>query len=128
MLRSNRHVIAKRMRWAARIIGLGAAGFLLIVLIGGALTEGLGQDLTEAIQGISLGVLGLTALAGSILSWWREHLAVILLVSVALGLGIHIGICVGHSHLLAWSMVGSPYLVAGILLLSSWRLSRRVQQ
>jgi len=71
MLRSNRHVIAKRMRWAGRIIGLGAAGFLLIMLIGAALTEGPGQDITEAIQGVSLGMLGLIALAGSIVSWWR---------------------------------------------------------
>ena len=69
MLRSNKHVIAKRMRWAARIIGLGAAGFFLIMLIGGALTEGLGRDIAEAIQGISLGALGLIALAGAIVSW-----------------------------------------------------------
>lgn len=127
MLRNNRHVIAKQMRWAARIIGLGAAGFLLVMLIGGALTEGLGQDLAEAIQGISLGVLGLIALAGSILSWWWERLAAILLMSSALGLGIHIGICAGYNHLLAWSIVGLPYLIAGILLLNSRQLSRQVQ-
>jgi len=113
------------MRWAARVIGLLAAGFLLVMLIGGALTEGLGQDLTEAIQGISLGVLGLIALTGSILSWWRERLAGILLVLTAAGFGIHIGLCAGRNHFLAWLMVGFPYLVAAVLLFYSWRLSRK---
>ena len=80
MLTGNRCVAAKGMRWAARIIGLGASGFLMIMLIGGALTGGLGQDIAEAIQGISLGILGLIALAGAIVSWWRERLAGILLV------------------------------------------------
>ena len=117
--------LAKRMRLAARVIGLGAAGFLLFMLIGAALTEGISQDIVEAIQGISLGVLGLVALAGCVVSWWRERLASILLVSTAAGLGIHIGVCAGHNHFLAWLMVGLPYLVAGVLLFNSWRLSRK---
>ena len=127
MLRSNQYVIAKWMRWVARIIGLGAAGYLVSVLIGGALTGGLGQDITEAIQGISLGLLGVIALAGSILSWWRERLAAIVLISVALGLGIHIGVCARFNHFLVWSVVGLPYLIAGILLLESRWLLRQVQ-
>jgi hypothetical protein len=127
MLSSNQHVIARWMRWAGRIIGLGAAGLLLIMLIGGALSEGLGQNIAEAIQGISLGVLGLMALAGCIASWRWERLAAILLVSTALGLGIHIGVCAGRNHLLAWSIIGLPYLVAGTLIFSSWRLSRQNQ-
>ena len=122
---SKQYRLAKRMRWAARIIGLAAAVFLLVMLIGGALAEGLGQDLTEAIQGISLGVLGLIALTGSILSWWRERLAAILLVLTALGLGIHIGVCAGRNHMLVWSIVGLPYLVAAVLLFNSWWLLRK---
>ena len=123
---SNQHRPAKLMRWAARVIGLGTAGFMLLMLIGAALTEGPGQDIAEAVQGISLGMLELIALAGCIVSWWRERLAGVLLISVALGLGIHIGVCAGHNHLLAWSMVGLPYMVAGVLLLVSRRVSRRV--
>ena len=119
--------LAKRMRWAARIISLAAAGFLLAMLIGGALTEGVSRDIVEAIQGISLGVLGLIALAGGIVSWWRERLAGTLLILTSAGMGIHIGLIAGRNHFLAWLMVGLPYLVAGALLFNSWRLSRRVQ-
>jgi len=114
------------MRWAGRVIGLCAALFLLLMIIGGALAEGLGQNVVEAIQGISLGILGLMALAGAVISWWRERLAGILLVSTALGLGIHIGVCAGHSHVFAWSIVGLPYLIAGVLLLNSWWLLRKI--
>ena len=125
-MESKQYRLAKRMRWAARVIGLVAAGFLLTMLIGSAiaevLTEGLGPI---TIEGILLGVLGAMALAGCIVSWWRERLAGILPVLTAVGLGIHIGICAGRNHFLAWSMVGLPYLVAGGLLLTSWQLSRK---
>ena len=42
------------------------------------------------------------------------------------GLGIHIGVCAGRNHLIAWSMLGLPYLIAGQLILNSWRLSRKI--
>jgi hypothetical protein len=67
----------------------------------------------------------MVALVGCILSWRRERVAGILLVVTAAALGAHIGIFAGQSHFLAWSMAGLPYLVAGVLLLSSWRLSRK---
>ena len=75
--------------------------------------------------GILLAALSAVALAGCILSWWRERLAGILLVLVSIGLGIHIGAFAGRNHFLAWSMVGLPYLVAGGLLLSAWWLERK---
>ena len=122
MSQSGRHRLAKPMRWTARAIALAGAMFFLAMLIGAATTDGSEPITTE---GILLGVLGVIALAGCVVSWWRERLAGILLVATAVGLGIHIGVCAGHNHLLAWSMLGLPYLVAGVLLLSSWRLSRQ---
>jgi mannose/fructose/N-acetylgalactosamine-specific phosphotransferase system component IID len=128
MLEIRQERLAKRMRWAARIIGLVAAGFLLAMMIGAAIAEVLTEGwetITTDIEGILIGVLGAIALAGCIISWWRERLAGILLVLTAVGLGIHISICAGHNHFLAWLMVGFPYLVAGVLFLTSWRLSRK---
>lgn len=121
---SNRNVKARWIRLVARILGLIAVSAMLVMLVGAAFTEGLGQDPVVALQGITLGLLGLVALAGVIVSWWRERLAAILLVSVSAGLGIHIGICAGHSHFLAWLMVGLPYLIIGLLFYFSWRLSK----
>ena len=126
MLESRQYRLAKRMRWAARVIGLVAAGFLLIMLIGTAIAELLTEDLEPfAIEGILLFVLAVIALAGCIVSWWRERLAGILLVLVAVGLGIHIGIVAGRNHFPVWLMVGLPYLVVGALFLTSWRLLRK---
>jgi len=45
---------------------------------------------------------------------------------VAAALGAHIANFAGRNHMLAWSMLGLPYLVAGILLLNSWRLSQEL--
>ena len=127
MSENKQYRLAKQLRLAARVIGLLAAGFLLIMLIGAAiskvLAEGWGAGIE--IEGITLGILALIALAGCIVSWWRERLASILLISTAIGLAIHIGICAGRNHFVAWSVVGLPYLIAGVLLLYSWRPSSK---
>jgi len=129
MLRSKQHRLAKRMRLAARIIGLLAAGFTLAMLIGSTVAEVLTgawetTSQTDIIQGSLIGVLGAIGLAGCIVSWWRERLASILLVLTAIGFGIHIGLCAGRNHFLVWLVMGFPYLVASVLLFISWRLSR----
>jgi len=129
MLRSKQHRLAKRMRLAARIIGLLAAGFTLAMLIGSTVAEVLTgawetTSQTDIIQGSLIGVLGAIGLAGCIVSWWRERLASILLVLTAIGFGIHIGLGAGRNHFLVWLVMGFPYLVASVLLFISWRLSR----
>jgi len=111
------------MRWAARVIGLIAAVFFLGMLIGSAVSEGVGP---MTIESSTLVLLGAVALAGCIASWWRDTTAGILLVLTSIGLGVHIGYFAGHNHVLAWSIIGLPYLVAGILILISWRLSKKI--
>ena len=118
----------KRTRWAGRLIAVAMTVFFLTFLIGAAVSEITGTS-TEPLtaEGITIGLLGGVGLAGCILCWWRERLASILLIVTAVGFGIHIGICAGRNHLMAWSMVGLPYLVAGLLLLNSWLLSQKME-
>jgi hypothetical protein len=123
MLESNRTRLAKLMRWAARAIALVAALFFVGMLLGSAISEGVGPITVESG---TLVLIGVGALAGCIVSWWRDVAAGILLVLTSIGLAVHIGCFAGHSHFLAWSMIGLPYLVAGILILSSWRFSGKV--
>ena len=125
MLEGEQERLAKRMRWAARIIGLATAGFLLISLIAGAIIEAAEDWEPITIAGILLAVLAAMALAGCIVSWWRERLASILLILTAVGMGIHIGVYAGRNHFLVWLMLGLPYLIAGVLFLASWRSSRK---
>ena len=130
MPESNQHRLAKRMRWAARAIGLLAAGFCLLMLTASTIAEVIAGNWgaisqTDIIEGSLIGVLGAIALTGCIVSWWRERLASILLVLTAVGFGIHIGLCAGRNHFLAWLMVGFPYLIASVLFFNSWRLSMK---
>jgi len=118
--------LAKRLRWAARIICLIITVFLGTMLIGEAVGEFLSEGFAAtSIEGATLGIIGIVALAGCILSWWRDLPAGILLVITSAALGVHIGICAGRNHFMAWSMLGLPYLVAGVLLLYAWRRSRQ---
>jgi len=110
------------MRWTARAIALVGAIYFLVILIGSAINEGVGPI---TVEGATLALLALVAVAGCVASWWRERLAGILLIATAVGLGIHIGTYAGRWHLLMWSIMGLPYLFAGLLLLGSLRLSRK---
>jgi hypothetical protein len=91
------------------------------MFIGSAITEG-ADPIT--IETGTLVFLGLMALAGGILSWWKDAISGILLFLTAVGLGIHISCHAGHNHLFAWVLIGLPYLIASILMVSSWRLSK----
>jgi hypothetical protein len=117
--------VARWMRWTARIICLIITVFGAIMLVGEAVSEFLsGGSIQPSIEGNTLVIIGIVALAGCILSWWRDLLPGILLVVTSLGLGAHIGAFAGRNHIAVWSMLGLPYLAAGALLLYAWRLSR----
>ena len=124
-MEDGKHRLAKRMRLAARIIGTVAAVFFVTMVIGSAVAEGVGPITIEAGTVVLLGVI---ALASCIASWWRDITGGILLVLTSIGFGVHIGCFAGRNHFLVWLMVGLPYLVAGALILSSWRLSRKPPQ
>ena len=109
------------LRWAGRIIASIAAIWVVVVLIGSAITEGAGPITIETGTLVFLGVL---AVAGGILSWWKDMFSGILLFLTSVGLGIHISCYAGHSHVFAWVLIGLPYLIASILMVSSWQLSK----
>ena len=129
-MESKQYLLAKRMRLTGRIIGLFTAGFFLAFLIGEAISEVLAEDweATIGIEGILLGILVAIALAGGIISWWRQRLGGILLVLASIGLGIHIGIIAQRNHFLVWLVLGFPYLIAGGLLLYAWWLERKAAE
>ncbi|MFC1875436.1 hypothetical protein ACFLY3_04760 [Chloroflexota bacterium] len=122
---NSHHILARRMKRTGRTIGMIAAGFFLVIMVGEAVGESLseGGEIIET-AGILLAALSAVALVACIISWWRVRLAGILLVLVSIALGIHIGIYAGSNHFLAWLMVGFPYLVAGGLILASLWLER----
>lgn len=122
---NNQVRLAKGMKWSARVIGLCVAGFFLTFLIGetitSILTEGWQPVMREVmVEVIPMGVFAGIALAGAILSWWRERLASILLMVTAIGVGILVEVP-ARVRL----MFGLPYLLAGVLFLTSWWLSRK---
>ena len=113
------------MRWTGRGIGLAISIFMLLMTIGAGINEALVVgEWVGSVEGIFILLLLLMGLVATILSWRRLPLAGGLLVMIAIAFAIIIGVTAGRNHFLAWLMVGFPYLVAGGLFLSSWRLSR----
>ena len=101
-------------------------------------TEGFGPINLVFFGGLFIVLSMVTALAGCIVSWWRVRLAGILLVLIFFGLNIA-GILAGGpvdlperfslsvilTNMGRASIMGSPFLVAGVLFLVSWYLSRK---
>ncbi len=112
----NRQNVAKGMTWAARVIVLGATAFLLLAW----LLQMVFRAALWASDILYLVYLGI-ALAGCIVSWWRQWLAGTLLVLASFALSSLGSRYYGFRGLVS----GFPYLVAGVLFLLSWWLSRK---
>ncbi len=76
MLENRGNRMARRTRWAARVIGTIAAVCFVGMLIASAEFEGI-DPITIEIG--TLDLLGMLSLAGCIASWWRDKPAGILI-------------------------------------------------
>ena len=135
--------VAKGMRWAARIVGLPVTLFGAMMAFGEGIqsiqTEGFGPINSALAWGGLFIVLSMViALVGCVISWWKVRIAGILLVLTFLCL-IVAGILAGGPvdlparfslsvilmNMRPASIMGSPFLIAGVLFLISWRLSQK---
>jgi len=120
---------AKVMRWTGRVIGLIVSISWLLIMTASATHDitdnGLELSGSDVVQGALIAVIAAIALAGCIFSWWRLRFSALLLVIASAGMGIHIAFNAGRNHFFAWSVSGLPYLIAGVLFLGSWWVSRR---
>ena len=124
-MNNQRHGLADKLKFAARIIASVTAVFFVAFFIAEIISNLMheGQELFEAAV-ILLGLLQVLALAGAILTWWHERMASLILCLASTGLGIHIAVYAGYNHFITWLMLGSPYLFASGLLFISWWLSK----
>ena len=110
--------LAKGMTVAARIMAFGAAAFWFLAgflyLIFSPLH----------VSDVLFAVCLVIALASCIVSWWRQWLAGILLVSISFALGSGLGFSNPWrmSYLVTSSPQYLPFFVAGILFLLSWQI------
>ena len=126
-METKRYQLASRLRLAARIIGFSAVGFVLTFLIGETSTEFLAKGWQAITVEVSLiGVITGIALAGCILSWWRQRASGIMLIVSAVLCATNIPPLpplIPHD-VDVWLIVGLPRLVAGVLFLKAWQISR----
>jgi hypothetical protein len=134
--------VAKGMRWAARIIGLPVTLFGAMMAFGEGIqsiqTEGLGP-INSALTwgGLFIALSMVIAVIGCVISWWKLRIAGILLVLTFLCL-IAAGVLAGGPvdlpgrfslsvilmNMGRASIMGSPFLIAGVLFIISWWLSQ----
>jgi hypothetical protein len=111
--------LAPAMRLSGRIIASIASSWFLAVFIGEAVSCNPGPF---EWAGTTLVLVGLVAIAGTALSWCRVGPGAIALLLTSALIGVHIAVYAGRWHLLMWTVLGLPYLLAGLLLLGSLRI------
>ena len=129
MLDSKQYRLARRMTVAARVIGLGAVGFVLTLHIGWVSAEFMAQGWAAVSREvIIIGVITVIALVGCIVSWGKLRVAGILLIVSAVLCATNIPPVqpLIPYDVRVWLIVGLPRLVAGVLFLNAWRLSREL--
>jgi hypothetical protein len=122
---TSRQNLAKGMIWAARLIALAATTSLLLAW----LLQMVWRPVLWASDILYLTYLAI-ALGGCIVSWWRQWLGGILLVLVSLAFGSYLGLSSpwGIAVIVAWTpQYGAPFLIASVLFLLSWWLSKETQ-
>ena len=70
-------------------------------------------------------LLGVAAVVGVIIAWSREKIGGTVVLIGAIALSTFGYITAGFNKLFAMLVAGGPFLVAGILFLTSWRRSRK---
>ena len=137
MTATNKERLAKTMRLFARIIGLVTVVFGLLFGMSEA-----GTHITEIegfkvialyLQSFLMGLFVIIGLVGYIISWWRVLPAGILLILAGVALPVIVRLPASfrtpsgpeETPIIMALVAGSPFLVAGVLFLLSWWLSRK---
>ena len=107
----------KWMRWLARGIGSTVAGLWLLI----GVLHGIEDSEPWTWESTIITVLVAALALGVLLGWWREAIGGGVLVVVAMVFSAFAWVTAGHNKGFAMLISGGPFLVAGILLLVSWR-------
>lgn len=116
MSATNRQRLAKIIRVVARVLGLLVTVLYLFILIVAINLQAQSHAVPEMVGGVLV-------LAACVISWWRVRLAGILLILISIGIGVFVSIVTSGD--VGWGIVLLPWLVSGILFLTSWWLSRK---
>jgi hypothetical protein len=108
---------AKWLRWLARGIGSTVTGLWLFI----GVLHGIGDSEQWTWESTIITVLVAALALGVLIGWWREAIGGGVLVVVAMAFSAFAWVTAGHNKGFAILISGGPFLVAGILLLMSWR-------
>ena len=131
-----RATLAKDLRWAGRIISLSVVLFFFIFGLGYFIDTLTTEGLQQALGGMDniLGIVSMVlALVGVIISWrWLLPAGILLIFAYLLGAissGVSAMSRIGYFNLSQfrdfWTIPGIIYLVAGVLFILSWWLTRK---
>ncbi|MCD6239542.1 MAG: hypothetical protein J7K51_09585 [Thermotogae bacterium] len=108
--------MSKWERRIARGIGTLAGAYWAFIL----LIQAIWGDTTVSSEGMILAGLIIIMVIGVVIAWHWEGLGGIIVVIGSIALGTFAYITAGHNKLFAVSVTGLPFLVAGILFLTSY--------
>ncbi len=124
---------ARVTNWVARIIGLIVMAVLMTIIIGQTVMSIQEEGFKFDIEGLEIVIPVLAALTVYILSWWHKTIGGSLLVFISIMVGVLASIAAWKNQtdftllqaFRGWLILGSPFLVIGVLFLISAYLDRK---
>ena len=111
----------KWIRWVARGLGSLIVVFWLFMGIVSVIDEPEPWTLESMVMAGFIITVPLILL----IAWWREGIGGMILVIYAIGFSTFGYISAGHNKAFAMMISGGPFLLTGILFLTSWWRSKR---
>ena len=111
----------KRICWITRGLGLLVVVFWLFIGIVSVIDEPEPWTLESMVMAGFIVAMPLTVL----IAWWREGIGGTILVIYAVGFSTFGYVSAGHNKVFAMMISGGPFLLIGILFLTSWWRSKR---
>ncbi len=111
------------LRWAARIIGLVAVVFILLILAGESISTWNDSGIIFTFESLYIFLPSAILLTAYILSWWKERLGGILLVAGYLLLSLSPSVHSifyggeGFTFFAAMFFFAAPFLISGVLFI-----------
>lgn len=106
----------KTLRWTARSLSSIVISFALFMLVGSA-----GFDDTGPNLGITVFVIFMIpTMIALVLAWRWEKWGGLVAIAGSFAMGITVFFTAGSNQLMAGLLIPSPFMVSGILFLSSW--------
>lgn len=114
-------VSARRIRRAARIVGVSAATLWILIGVLGAIAA---EETDSIVESLLLATFVLIAAGGVVFAFYREVVGGSVVLAAGIALTVFALVTASRNQWMAVLVSGAPFVIAGALFLVAWSRNR----